>query len=108
MNIGLLEIVLLAVFIEALVELVKPISSNWNIGWFELSYTQSLLFGLIFGAILKVNLFSWASMAGVVPELMSGIIVGRLSNYIFNLLGKKKTSLHDIIAEEGTESTIIE
>jgi hypothetical protein len=67
-----------------------------------------MLFGLTFCAVLKVNLFSWAHMTGVVPELMSGILIGRVSNYIFNMLGKKKTSLRDVISEDESGEIIIE
>lgn len=110
LSIGVLEIFLLAVFIEAAVELTKPIVSrvDWPLGGFEAPYALSLLFGLVLGAVMKVNLFSWASMTGVVPELMSGMLIGRVSNYVFNLLGKKKTSLRDVISEDESGEIIIE
>lgn len=110
LSVGVLEIVLLAVFIEAAVELMKPIVSriDWSLGGFEVPYALSLLFGLVLGAVMKVNLFLWASMTGVVPELMSGLLIGRVSNYIFNLLGKKKTSLRDVISEDESGEIVVE
>lgn len=86
-------IIVLAFIIEALIQAVKPV---WNPTTKKLSVTELIAMGV--GIILaigaKLNVFEYVypleGWAYYVGSVLTGVIIGRGSSFVFNLMEKIK------------------
>lgn len=86
---NILSLILAAVLIEAIIETVK-LALDGGIRW---EHVASILLGVIVAAVYGLDLFALAGLETPLPyvgSVLSGIIFGRGSNYVADLLSKIK------------------
>jgi formate-dependent nitrite reductase membrane component NrfD len=103
---ALLGIVFGAVLVEAIVTALKPI---WDESKRQISFgaVMSLIVGLGIAFATGIDLCAAAGfpvLVPVVPQLITGILISRGSNYIYDILSQIK----DSVIKQTSQSTIDE
>ena len=79
-------IIALAILIEAIVTYIKELSQEWHWGYVG-PIALGILIALAYGLDLPAELGIVAKFPAV-GEVMTGIVMARGSNYLYDLIGK--------------------
>ena len=81
-------LIFLAIVVEGLITYIKTFFADGKFKWQML---VGIGFGVLSAVAFRVDLFTYVGMESSVPYLgaaLTGILISRGSNYVFDLLGK--------------------
>jgi len=94
---NLITIIMIALFIEAIVDALKPLWSKDANGRMSVSELVSIGVGVFIAVVCKLNLlemvvaFTYPAWMAYVFYGMTGIAIGRGTNFLYDLWGRMKS-----------------
>lgn len=107
---ALMTIVFGAVLVEAIVTALKPIWDD-NKRQVSIGAVMSLIVGLGISFATNMNLLAAADIpitVPVVPQLITGILISRGANYVYDILSQIKNSVYKQTSQGTTTTDTIE